>query len=237
MAWYNPGSWEWEKAGQDIAAEFGRMGDNLAGKPQRKIDASAFQVPGYQESRDLFAQKAAGSENRQIGADFRQGQAGFINQLQQQAAGQGPSLAGNLLQQGMDRQTAAMIAANATASGVSPALQQRQAMMQTAQGQQQLAGQMANARIQEQMAAQQMLGTALGQARGQDIQTQQVNDQLVQFYISQGMTLDMAQMAANMDLERMRNQRATLGAQGTQQLLGQVIGAGAAIGATAAGGA
>lgn len=101
--------------------------------------------------------------------EFRKGQMQLMAQLQQQAAGQGPSLAGGQLSQGIEASIAAQQAALASArGGVNPALA-RQAMQTGAEMRGQEAMQAAQLRMQEQLNAQQALGTLAGQGRQQDI--------------------------------------------------------------------
>lgn len=88
---------------------------------------------------------------------------GLVQQLQDQANGQGPSLAQNQLKEGTDR--TANLAAGAIASqrGINPALAARMITQQQANANQQAAGQSADLRMQEQMAARQQLANVLGQ--------------------------------------------------------------------------
>jgi hypothetical protein len=90
----------------------------------------------------------------------------LLQQLQDQAAGKGPSLAQMQLQQGTEqnlRQQAAM-----AAGGRNPGLASYQAAQNQSGAGQQMAGQAAMARLQEQQQAQGMLGQLSGQMRGQD---------------------------------------------------------------------
>lgn len=99
---------------------------------------------------------------------FRQGQEGLIAQLQDQAAGRGPSLAQNQLRQAQDRnikQALALLSAN---RGANPAQAGRLIGDQTALINQQAGAQSADLALQEQLAARQQLAGVLGQARSQD---------------------------------------------------------------------
>ncbi len=99
---------------------------------------------------------------------FRNGQASLASQLQAQANGQGPSLAGGMLRQNADRSIAQQMAVTA-AQGGNPALAQRNAAIGAAQVNRQAGSDAAQMRIQEQQSAQQQLGNVLSNARNQDI--------------------------------------------------------------------
>lgn len=95
----------------------------------------------------------------------------LISQLQQQANGQGPSLAGNAYNQAHGQ---AMNDYQSMARGGSAgAARQGQRMMGQANGQ--LAAGYSNARLQEQLAARQQLQSALAGAGNQWFQPQQAN--------------------------------------------------------------
>jgi hypothetical protein len=97
-------------------------------------------------------------------------QLGLMNQLQQQANGQGPSQAGMMLNQGMSASLKAQQAAAASARGnMNAALQSRMLGQQAASMQQQTAGQAAQMKVQEQFAAQQALAGLSTGMRGQDL--------------------------------------------------------------------
>ncbi len=114
---------------------------------------------------------------------FRNAQVGLMGQLQDQAAGRGPSLAQSQLRQGTDRNLAQLMAVQAARRGGSQgALGQRQLMQAQGDVNQQAAQQAADLRMQEQMSARQQLAglTTAGQQqdiglRGQDINQNQFN--------------------------------------------------------------
>jgi hypothetical protein len=85
--------------------------------------------------------------------------------LRAQAEGRGPSLAQMQFAQALQQAQAATQAQLASARGLSPAQAQQLAMQQQQAARQQAAGQSAALRLQEQMAAQANLGTALAQER------------------------------------------------------------------------
>lgn len=177
---------------------------------------------------------------------FRQGQTGLVGQLQQQAAGQGPSLGTQMLQQGNEQNIQAANALAASARGnMNPALLQRNVMNTAAQGGQNVAQQAATMRIQEQQAAQNQLAQALQSARGQDIgaaqanaqlslQSQQLRDELVAKYESLGLSADQAQLAAAMESQRINAGIETSNAQGANQITGSLLGGASRIGAAMA---
>jgi hypothetical protein len=110
--------------------------------------------------------------NQGIGGDqeYRKRQMGFVDALQQQAAGKGPGadLANAQLQQGLNQGNAATASQVASARGLNPAQAIRMAAQQGAAMNQGAAAQGAAMRAQQQLAAQGQLGAALGNFRGQD---------------------------------------------------------------------
>lgn len=114
--------------------------------------------------------------NREIGntninrddLQFRQGQMALMQQLQEAAAGRGPSIAAQQLKQGMDRNNAQALGMAATMGG-NPALAARNAALGAAQANQATNRDAAMARLQEQLSARDQLGGVLNSARGQDM--------------------------------------------------------------------
>lgn len=99
----------------------------------------------------------------------RKGQSELIRALQMQAAGIGPSLAQQQLQQAMERSQAAAQSQIASARGLSPAQAQQLALRQQAGSRAAMGMQSAQLRLAEQAQKQQELAQVLGQQRGQDI--------------------------------------------------------------------
>lgn len=182
-----------------------------------------------QAAQDAQGRQAAQMQAARAGAsEFRGGQADFMGELQRRAMGQGPSVAQLQLQQGLDQNIAAAKAMQAGSSN--PALAQRSAVNAMAQAQGAANQQMAQLRASEMMQAGNQYMGALGQARGQDqslalanagfqqganqqnlgaqMQQQQMNDQMTQYYISQGFSEDQARQKAAMELEQMRGTQA-----------------------------
>lgn len=100
----------------------------------------------------------------------RKYQQGLLAQLQAESEGKGPSLATETMKQGLAanlQQQAGL--AGGMGGGNNPALAMRNLQMGAASQNQQLLGQAGLARLQEQMAAQQQLGSMASGMRGQDI--------------------------------------------------------------------
>jgi hypothetical protein len=223
-----------------------------------QVDPNAFQI-GTQNTQQ-FDQMGQGAQARgpaqldlaaQNQVRGQQGQLG--NMLMQQAQGQGPSVAQLQLQQGLGQAIAAQRAQAASARGISPGLAQRLASQGISQAQTQTNQAAAQLRAQEMMAARGALGQHLAGQRNQDIgvagtnlgaQMQQrgMNDQMTQYYMSQGFGRDQAaQMAQAQQQELQANQymsaqqlnqaTAEANAERQQKANGGMIGAaGAALG-------
>lgn len=111
---------------------------------------------------------------------FRAQQMTLAQQLAATASGQGPSAAAEQLRQGTEANIAAQMAASRSARGPNAGLAARGVAMGAADARQQMAGQAALARIQEQTAAQQSLGSVLAQGRGTDVELASQQAQLQQ---------------------------------------------------------
>lgn len=230
----------------------------ITGGPE--VDKQAFVDPYLQRNQAMVAgaqQRLAGQQAPTAQAatiatapqeQFRQGQVGLVGQLQQQAAGQGPSVAQAQYAQAADRGLKQQLALAASQGG-NPALAARQAAMGAANINQDLAGQAAVARMQEQQAAQQALGQQLAVARQGDIglatdqaqlaqqaalanqqaraQLQAQQNQLNAAYTGQSIGLNQGQFAANQAYEAAKQNQA---AQQTQ-LAGNLLGAAGQVGA------
>lgn len=109
-------------------------------------DPNIYNQPGLQQTQ-------AGAANN----------ASFIQALQGQSQGLGPSASQTMLSNAANQNAANAMAMAASQRGVSPGLALRQAQMSAQQGNQQAAAQGVAARQQEQMNAQGMLGGAIGQ--------------------------------------------------------------------------
>lgn len=131
---------------------------------------------------------------------FRGQQSSLAQMLMQRAQGQGPSLTDALVNQQRQQGFNNISAQTASARGVNPALAARGAQMASANLSAQLNQQRVAGNLQEQQAAQQSLGGLLAQARGQDMQYQQ-------------MGVDQRNLVANARLQEAL-QRQQLNAQG-----------------------
>lgn len=188
-------------------------------------DRSLFQAPDQTANRNMLQGAMNASNN--LAGHFNAGpqqeqtrgmQMNLANQLQQQAAGQGPSVAGMQLQQGLQQQLMQQRAQAASMGGdVNPYLAQRQLAEQGAQAAQATNAQAAMARTQEQMNAQGALGGLTGQMRGQDLgvagmgqqhalANAQMGQQARQFGMEGMMGLSGQQLQANMGYAGMQNQ-------------------------------
>jgi hypothetical protein len=172
-------------------------------------------------SQQRVAPTSAGTGINRSDLDFRQGQTDLVGNLQQAAAGNGPSVAGQLMREGTDRaiaQNTGMLASNPS---LNPALAARMA----AEGAQQQTtasnAEAAKIKVAEQIQARQELSQLLGGARTQDIglntsaaqmgqqnqqfnvssalEQQKINDMASQYYNSGMMTLDEANRKAQQD--------------------------------------
>ncbi|NJN94481.1 MAG: tail fiber domain-containing protein [Anaerolineales bacterium] len=99
---------------------------------------------------------------------FRTAQMDLVAKLQAQANGQGPSLAQNQLNQATSQTLNNALALQAAQRGMGSALAGRNLLNAQSSALQQAAGQSADVRLQEQMAAQGLLANVLTQGRGQD---------------------------------------------------------------------
>lgn len=200
------------------------LGMNIRDIPAFQFDPNAAQMPGYDAWRTQLGAGAAAAGGR-AGPTLDTGPQSMVraqqDQLSQmlmdQAMGRGPSVAQAQLQAGTDRnmsQAMGMAAAGASGSRGAGAL--RQVGDQRAMIGQQMAQDSGMLRMQEQLGARQMLGQHLGGMRGQDLglaseqarmalASQGQNDDLVKFYTQAGMSLDQAQMAARMEMQRMQS--------------------------------
>jgi hypothetical protein len=123
------------------------------------------------------------SQSAFVGADgieqsqSRGAQMGLIQQLQDQAAGRGPSLAQMQLQRGTDQNMQSAMAMGQSQRGGGRGGTNKAIMSQQANIQQGMAGDSAMLAMQEQLAARNALGQQLGGIRGQDQGWAQANAQ------------------------------------------------------------
>lgn len=151
---------------------------------------------------------------------FRNAQTTLMGQLQNQAAGIGPSIAQNQLRMGQEQALAQNIAmANSARGGANP-LVARQALQTNAQQSGAMANEAANLRLQEQQQAQGALGSLTGQGRQGDLGAQQLQQQgqvsqaqivqaqgeLAAKYAQMGLDATQAQQKAAIDIARLQQE-------------------------------
>ena len=132
------------------------------------------------EAKNPFAGTEAGARaNKQIELlnsynqqPFRDAQIGQLEYLQQQATGQGQSIAQMQADRMAQQLYAQQIAQAQNAPAMQAAMARRNAAQNTAQGQADIGGQAMMARLQEIQNANQMLAQASGQGRSQDFASQ-----------------------------------------------------------------
>lgn len=203
---------------------------NLATYNQRIAEAQKEMAP-IVGSPDLGAQQ-----------QFQNRQFGLADILQSQIQGNAPSAAQLQLQQGQEQGLKNAIALAASQRGnQNPAILQRNLMNQFAQGQGNLNQQMALLRAQEAQGATGNLVNLLGQGGNQalggaqlqqqtsmanqqaQLQQQAQRNQLVEYYTQLGYNAEQAQLAALMDMERLKSQNynGVLSSNMTAQLANQ----------------
>jgi hypothetical protein len=150
----------------------------------------------------------------------------LIQMLQGQAMGQGPSLAAGQMRQATDRNIAQQQAMSASGRGPGAAGAAYQSQNMAAAANQQAAADTSQLRLQEQLQAQGLLGSILGQTRGQDqsfgslqLQDQKQRDDLVSQFMKMGYDADQANRQAAMKMEELKN-TAYNGANGGGGFLG-----------------
>ncbi len=164
-----------------VGGALGGLGGLFGGSSNREM-------PGYDQRQQGYMDAIGGAQGRhsqggQIGGyersgggqQFRTGQMDLVRQLQLQASGRGPSLAGMQAQQVAGQSLAQQQAMAAGAGQGNEAMAARQAAMNAGGTMQNLAQTSAQARMAEQMGARQQLAGVLGQGRGMDMQNEQFN--------------------------------------------------------------
>lgn len=234
--------------------DYGNQSPGFFGTGTYQPNPGNFQIPGYAGFQNTFAQGAMAAPFRaapQIDpsqqGQFRGQQQSLASMLMAQASGSGPSLAQGQLQQATDRNLSQAYALGAARPNNGAVL--RDIANQRGAISQQAAADSGQLRLQEQMQATGQLGQLLAGARGQDLglasdnaQLQagqnQLNQQALQFYLSQGMSLAQAQAQANIALEQIRSGAFAQSADNQigGKVVGGVLGAGGAFAGGYAGG-
>lgn len=144
-------------------------GDTLFGGTNETglMGTGQFQGQKYNVDRSAFDPTKLASYGQEQAARAQQNQ--FIQMLQNQAQGIGPSLAQQQLQQGTNRGIAQQMGVAASQRGVNPAMAARMAMQNTAGINQQGAADAAMIREQEKMNAMGQLGAQIGSLRQGDL--------------------------------------------------------------------
>lgn len=196
------------------------------------INKEDFGTADIDALRQAMAAQAITRQGLGVSEDVRSQQMGLAQALQSQMAGQGPSLAQSQLKQATDRNIRQAMAMSQQ-RGSNPFLAQRNVAQAAASAGQQAAAQSADLRSQEQLAAQQQLGAVTGQTRSADLQTQQLKDQMAQFYgAQQAADIDMA-MKSRQGYNALQAQIQAAKLQSNSQLMGGALGGIAAVGAAA----
>ena len=155
----------------------GGLFGGVSGDPKQNIN-----LPGFEERQRLLQQQIAQFSGPSIqnfqqasnGGQFRDSQLKLISQLQDAAAGKGPSIAQQQFDRNLGQGVNAQVAQASTGRSQG-ALSSRNAAQNIGSLTQDLAGKAALARLQEQLAARGQLGAVVGQGRGQELQSSQFN--------------------------------------------------------------
>lgn len=187
---------------------------------------NTYQATAPDIQRQNFA-NAIQSSQGQFDQSFANQQA-LSNQLAQQAQGAGPNLAEQQLRDATARNIAQSQGMVASAKGISPALAQRLAAQNAAMSNQAAAGQAAQTRMQQQLAAQAQLGNVSGQMGQQALGLQGTlqNAQAAQNQAINQAVLGTNQINAGVAADNSATNRA---------IIGGLISGGSQVGAAAAG--
>lgn len=188
-----------------IPKTLGGGGDKAIPYPFKE---ASFTDPYLTENLSFLQKQAQAGQAQAIplGAEnqYRAQQLAFLDTLRKQSTGEAPSLAEAQYKAAQEQNLRAALAQQASLRGGNVGTQLRQA--QTLQGQTSadIARQGALLRLQEQQQAQQLYSQSLASGRSADVASQQTLNQMVQYYTTQGLTLQQAQWKAMMDLEDLK---------------------------------
>jgi hypothetical protein len=160
-----------EKIGDAKQVESTKIADQNLVTAEKLRDVKNVEAAQIGDIREIEGQKV--DETRSD--EFRAKQLSLAQALEKQMNGEGPSLAGIQFQQDTDRAIKQQMAFAASNRNVNRALSGRQAMQNQAQLSQNAAQESAKQRFAEQLAAQQQLGTVVGQGREQDLNVAMAN--------------------------------------------------------------
>jgi hypothetical protein len=173
---------------------------------------------------------------------FRQYQLGLAQQLQQQAQGQGPSIAQMQLQQATDRTLNQSLGQIRAATGANAGLSARTAALAGAQQLATAGNASGQLRLQEQQQAQQALGQLAGQGRqgdlsagGMDLQAQQANQAARLAAIQGQLGVRQSQVDTAENIYAIQNQAAMQSQQNKNNRNNQILGTLGTIAGTAVG--
>src|SRR5207253_1677438 len=200
--------------------------DQSAGRIPGADAWQSLAAQGYQgtQGRGPASMQAAQLDGSQQG-QWRGQQMGLAQALAAQANGQGPSLAQGQLRQATDQGMNQAMALGASQRGDQASTQLRGIAMNQSALQGQANADSAQMAMQEQLGARNQLGQLLAGGRGQDLaqagqnasfqqganqanlgasmQQRGLNDQLSQYYMSQGMDMSKAQQQAALQLQQL----------------------------------
>lgn len=209
-----------EQAGQDAGQWWDKNRDDFMGaynpqQPGVNMNAGNLQS-GVNGTAQSSVSQSAGPNGAMQGQS-RDMQLALMQRLQDQAQGKGPSLAQMQLQKGTDANMSSAMALGQSQRGVGQAGMMKGIATQQANIGQGMANDSAMLRLQEQMQANQMLGSGLQGMRGQDqgyagmeMQNSQFNagqaNQGSQFNAGQTNQQNVARQQAAMEAERLRQE-------------------------------
>lgn len=174
------------------------LGYKLGARPY-EFDQSQFNNPYYNKNSNLLSGGLRDASGRTLD---QAGQNRFADMLMAQYQGNGPSLAQGQYRQNVDQNIKAALAmGNRSPSAM------RSAQYSVGDMNAQAANQSAQLRAQEQLAAGQLLQQQQQMIQQGVLEQQRANDAMVQYYTSQGLSLDQAQWAAQMELQRMKGEQ------------------------------
>jgi hypothetical protein len=221
------------KTGHDFSESLGKVfyGDNnskgLIGGTHQVNPNAWWEISSMPYHVGAVGATARGPSFSGVNQDqSRMQQQGLIQMLQNQAAGIGPSVAQNQLQQATARNIRQSAGLMASGRGPGAAGNAYNVGNMAAQANQQASADSAQLRMQEQLQAQGLLGSVLGQTRGQDqgmaqmqLQDQKMRDDMVMQFMKMGMDTDQANREAALQMEKLKTD-AYYGGEGGGGFLG-----------------
>lgn len=169
------------------------------------VDPNAGRIPGFDFWTQMAQQGAQAAPGRQISPDVRAQQAQLASQLYAQATGAGgPSVAEQQMRAGNEQaMRQALATATATQAG-NPGMAARNAAYTQGSLAAQNNADSAMLRAQEQLQARNQLGQLYAGMRGQDLDTQSLNDRASQFWAQFGGGLGESQARNNLGFQQLQ---------------------------------